>query len=84
MSVDPQADEEGDEEGSESAYVYCVTCGHELPSRRAIKHMHSCFNKVFFYLSFTYVFSLILLLPLRSYSWLFSKPSIPLSLLLST
>lgn len=46
VSIDPQADEEGEEDGSEGASVYCVTCGHEVPTRRAIKHMHSCYNKV--------------------------------------
>ena len=45
--IDAQADEEVEEE-SEAAFLYCVTCGHEIPSRRAVKHMETCFNKVIF------------------------------------
>ncbi|PSN52659.1 CXXC-type zinc finger protein 1 [Blattella germanica] len=26
--------------------MYCITCGHEIHSRIAIKHMEKCFNKV--------------------------------------
>lgn len=26
--------------------MYCITCGHEIHSRTAIKHMEKCFNKV--------------------------------------
>lgn len=36
-----QDEEEGDEEGS----IYCITCGHEVHTRAAIKHMEKCFNK---------------------------------------
>lgn len=25
--------------------MYCITCGHEIHSRTAIKHMEKCFNK---------------------------------------
>lgn len=44
--VDPQADEDMEDEGGEGQGVYCVTCGHEVVTRRAIKHMENCFNKV--------------------------------------
>jgi COMPASS component SPP1 len=46
LTVDPQADEEIEDEGTEGQGVYCVTCGHEVSTRRAIKHMENCFNKV--------------------------------------
>lgn len=46
LEIDPHADDGGDEEGGDSAYIYCVTCGHEVQARRAIRHMENCFNKV--------------------------------------
>ena len=45
-TVDPAADDEMEDEGGEGQGVYCVTCGHEVATRRAIKHMENCFNKV--------------------------------------
>ncbi|XP_054280680.1 CXXC-type zinc finger protein 1-like [Macrosteles quadrilineatus] len=36
-------EEETEEEGEMS--MYCITCGHEIHSRTAIKHMEKCFNK---------------------------------------
>ncbi|XP_017006135.2 CXXC-type zinc finger protein 1 isoform X2 [Drosophila takahashii] len=33
----------GDMEDEQS--MYCITCGHEIHSRTAIKHMEKCFNK---------------------------------------
>lgn len=45
-TVDPAADEEMEEESGEGQGVYCVTCGHEVATRRAVKHMENCFNKV--------------------------------------
>lgn len=33
----------GDVEDEQS--MYCITCGHEIHSRTAIKHMEKCFNK---------------------------------------
>ncbi|XP_037727284.1 CXXC-type zinc finger protein 1 [Drosophila subpulchrella] len=33
----------GDAEDEQS--MYCITCGHEIHSRTAIKHMEKCFNK---------------------------------------
>ncbi|KAH8408939.1 hypothetical protein KR009_004077, partial [Drosophila setifemur] len=35
--------EAGDAEDEQS--MYCITCGHEIHSRTAIKHMEKCFNK---------------------------------------
>lgn len=43
-SIDPQA-EVDDNDDTESS-MYCITCGHEVNSRTAIKHMEKCFNKV--------------------------------------
>ena len=45
-SIDPKADDGGEEEGADGIYIYCVTCGHEVQARRAIRHMENCFNKV--------------------------------------
>lgn len=45
-SIDPKADDGGEEEGGDGVYIYCVTCGHEVQARRAIRHMENCFNKV--------------------------------------
>lgn len=39
--------EEEDEEEDMELFVYCVTCGHEVRQRGAIKHMEKCFIKVF-------------------------------------
>lgn len=41
--VDLRAEEEAEEEGEMS--MYCITCGHEIHSKMAIKHMEKCFNK---------------------------------------
>lgn len=41
---DDEADEVGDGE-AETATVNCVTCGHGLTVRTAIRHMERCFNK---------------------------------------
>jgi len=43
-TIDPQADVD-DNDDTESS-MYCITCGHEIHSRTAIKHMEKCFNKV--------------------------------------
>ena len=48
FTVDNNSDDEADElaEGeAESASVSCVTCGHGLTVRNAIRHMERCFNK---------------------------------------
>ncbi|XP_076257143.1 CXXC-type zinc finger protein 1-like [Rhynchophorus ferrugineus] len=42
-SIDPQL--ENDIERDEESSMYCVTCGHEIHSKSAIKHMEKCFNK---------------------------------------
>lgn len=42
-SVDTHGDDDADEESEMS--MYCITCGHEIHSRTAIKHMEKCFNK---------------------------------------
>lgn len=30
----------------EEMSMHCVTCGHEIHTRTAVKHMEKCFNKV--------------------------------------
>nr|XP_017034951.1 CXXC-type zinc finger protein 1-like isoform X2 [Drosophila kikkawai] len=43
-SIDtPGPHDTGDAEDEQS--MYCITCGHEIHSRTAIKHMEKCFNK---------------------------------------
>lgn len=44
--IDPNADDGGDDDSGDSAFIYCVTCGHEVPARRAVRHLENCFNKV--------------------------------------
>lgn len=36
------------EEGraDDESSIYCVTCGHEIHTSTAIKHLEKCFNKV--------------------------------------
>lgn len=41
--VDEHYDDELEEESEQS--MYCITCGHEIHSRTAIRHMEKCFNK---------------------------------------
>ncbi|KAF5280187.1 hypothetical protein FQA39_LY18104 [Lamprigera yunnana] len=41
--IDPNQDQDNDEEGDLS--TYCLTCGHEIHTRTAVKHMEKCFNK---------------------------------------
>lgn len=41
--IDPRAAESNDNEDESS--TYCITCGHEIHSRFAIRHMEKCFNK---------------------------------------
>jgi COMPASS component SPP1 len=40
----PFQNTDGDEEAELS--VYCVTCGHEINQKGALKHMEKCFAKV--------------------------------------
>ncbi|XP_055909520.1 CXXC-type zinc finger protein 1-like [Eupeodes corollae] len=42
-TLDPHAQDHPDVEDEQS--MYCITCGHEIHSRTAIKHMEKCFNK---------------------------------------
>ncbi|XP_066255683.1 CXXC-type zinc finger protein 1-like isoform X2 [Euwallacea similis] len=42
-SIDPNW--ENDVEKDEECTMYCVTCGHEIHSKTAIKHMEKCFIK---------------------------------------
>ncbi|XP_067015248.1 CXXC-type zinc finger protein 1 isoform X2 [Anabrus simplex] len=42
-SVDVRSEDDTEDEGEMS--MYCITCGHEIHSRMAIKHMDKCFNK---------------------------------------
>ncbi|CAG9861757.1 unnamed protein product [Phyllotreta striolata] len=42
-NIDPN--QENDCEDDSEISTYCVTCGHEIHSRTAIKHMEKCFNK---------------------------------------
>lgn len=42
-TIDPA--QENDTEDESETTMYCITCGHEIHSRTAIKHMEKCFNK---------------------------------------
>lgn len=42
-NIDPNLDQDNEDEGEMS--TYCITCGHEIHSRTAVKHMEKCFNK---------------------------------------
>lgn len=42
-TIDPNQELENEEESEMS--MYCITCGHEIHSKTAIKHMEKCFNK---------------------------------------
>uniref|UniRef100_A0A182QDT8 CXXC-type zinc finger protein 1 n=1 Tax=Anopheles farauti TaxID=69004 RepID=A0A182QDT8_9DIPT len=42
-TLDPNALENTDVEDEMS--MYCITCGHEIHSKTAIRHMEKCFNK---------------------------------------
>lgn len=41
-ALDPRALDNNEEDENS---LYCVTCGHEIHSRTAIRHMEKCFNK---------------------------------------
>lgn len=43
VTIDPNL--ENEVEKDEESSMYCVTCGHEIHSKTAIKHMEKCFNK---------------------------------------
>lgn len=42
-SIDPRISENAEVEDEMS--MYCITCGHEIHSKTAIRHMEKCFNK---------------------------------------
>lgn len=42
-TIDPRASENAEVEDEMS--MYCITCGHEIHSKTAIRHMEKCFNK---------------------------------------
>ena len=42
-TIDPNQSVENEDEYEMS--TYCITCGHEIHSKTAIKHMEKCFNK---------------------------------------
>lgn len=42
-TVDEHYDDDQEEESEQS--IYCITCGHEIHSRTAVRHMEKCFNK---------------------------------------
>ncbi|XP_063700146.1 CXXC-type zinc finger protein 1-like [Culicoides brevitarsis] len=42
--IDPRAAEIADNDADEAS-MYCITCGHEIHSKFAIRHMEKCFNK---------------------------------------
>ncbi|KAJ8949200.1 hypothetical protein NQ318_021693 [Aromia moschata] len=42
-TIDPNQEYENEDDAEIS--MYCITCGHEIHSRSAIKHMEKCFNK---------------------------------------
>lgn len=42
-TIDPNQGNDAEEESETT--TYCITCGHEIHSRTAIKHMEKCFNK---------------------------------------
>ena len=48
MTIDQEREDEEDEGAGESAetYVHCVTCGSDIQTRTAIRHMERCYNKV--------------------------------------
>lgn len=43
LTIDPKASENAEVEDEMS--MYCITCGHEIHSKTAIRHMVKCFNK---------------------------------------
>ncbi|KAJ8984056.1 hypothetical protein NQ317_008782 [Molorchus minor] len=53
-TIDPNQENENEEDAEIS--MYCITCGHEIHSRTAIKHMEKCFNKYESQASFGSVF----------------------------
>lgn len=46
----------------EEMSMHCVTCGHEIHTRTAVKHMEKCFNKVCILFIHLYMMKLIVFL----------------------
>uniref|UniRef100_T1KQN6 CXXC-type zinc finger protein 1 n=1 Tax=Tetranychus urticae TaxID=32264 RepID=T1KQN6_TETUR len=42
----PISEDEVDEETGDELMTYCVTCGHEVASRTALRHMERCFEHI--------------------------------------
>lgn len=53
-TIDPNQDNDAEDESETT--TYCITCGHEIHSRTAIKHMEKCFNKYESQASFSSIF----------------------------
>jgi len=45
-TVEEKRDSDDEEDDVESATVHCVTCGSDVQTRTAIRHMERCYNKV--------------------------------------
>ncbi len=46
LTVEEDSDDEDEAEGQEVLTTYCVTCGANVQTETAIRHMYRCFNKV--------------------------------------
>lgn len=44
-TLDPGGAAETDDQDQDEQSMYCITCGHEIHSKTAIRHMEKCFNK---------------------------------------
>lgn len=55
VTIDPKAENDLANDDSDLS-MYCITCGHEIHNRTAIKHMEKCFNKYEAQASFGSVF----------------------------
>ncbi|EDW81984.1 uncharacterized protein Dwil_GK25558 [Drosophila willistoni] len=44
-SIDTSRQQDYGDTAEDEQSMYCITCGHEIHSRTAIKHMEKCFNK---------------------------------------
>ena len=45
-SIEEKRDSDDEDDDVESATVHCVTCGSDVQSRTAIRHMERCYNKI--------------------------------------
>ena len=46
QTIDQDKEDEEEETESAETYVHCVTCGSDIQTRTAIRHMERCYNKV--------------------------------------